>query len=97
MALVGPRPLTGADVARLGWNGEAFAARWSVRPGLTGPAQIGLAGRCSARGTWLLDRRYVRGCGVALDLRILAVSSMVPLFGKRRVWRALSLMRGRVA
>jgi lipopolysaccharide/colanic/teichoic acid biosynthesis glycosyltransferase len=97
MALVGPRPLTGADVERLGWNGQSFDARWSVRPGLTGLAQIAHAGRCSARATWLLDRGYVQRCGLALDLRILAVSSLVPLLGKSSVSRALGLMRRRVA
>ena len=97
MALVGPRPLTGPDVARLGWNGGSFDARWSVRPGLTGLAQLGQARRCCARATWLLDRRYVRRCGVALDLRLLAVSSLVPLFGKRGVRRVLGGMRRRAA
>jgi lipopolysaccharide/colanic/teichoic acid biosynthesis glycosyltransferase len=97
MALVGPRPLTGADVARLGWHGERFAARWAVRPGLTGLAQIGQARRCNARATWLLDRDYVQRCGVALDLRILAVSSLVPLLGKRRIRRALRPLGRRVA
>ena len=40
MSAVGPRPLTVADVQRLGWGSAAFDFRWEVRPGLTGLAQI---------------------------------------------------------
>lgn len=32
MALVGPRPLTAADVRRVGWDAPRFDARWLVRP-----------------------------------------------------------------
>jgi lipopolysaccharide/colanic/teichoic acid biosynthesis glycosyltransferase len=97
MALVGPRPLTGADVARLGWGGARFAARWTVRPGLTGLAQLAPARRCHARTSWLLDRAYVRRCGVGLDLRILAGSALVPLLGKRRLRRTMRSLAGRPA
>jgi lipopolysaccharide/colanic/teichoic acid biosynthesis glycosyltransferase len=97
MALVGPRPLTGADVARIGWEGERFAARWAVRPGLTGLAQLAPVRRCDARVSWLLDRTYVRRCGVGLDLRILAGSALVPLLGKRRLRRTRRSLAGRPA
>ena len=40
MSAVGPRPLTAADVARLGWDDTRFDFRWSCRPGLTGLAQL---------------------------------------------------------
>src|SRR6185436_20361984 len=40
MSAVGPRPLTDADVQRLGWGRAAADFRWEVRPGLTGLAQI---------------------------------------------------------
>jgi lipopolysaccharide/colanic/teichoic acid biosynthesis glycosyltransferase len=45
MSAVGPRPLTEADVRRLGWTGAEFDFRWEQKPGLTGLAQI--AGRPS--------------------------------------------------
>ena len=89
--------LTRADVARIGWEGERFAARWSVRPGLTGLAQLAPVRRCTARASWLLDRVYVRRCGVASDLRILARSALVPLLGKRRLRRTSRLLAGRPA
>jgi lipopolysaccharide/colanic/teichoic acid biosynthesis glycosyltransferase len=35
MSGVGPRPLTPADVDRLGWTGAEVEFRWQVKPGLT--------------------------------------------------------------
>src|SRR5437868_6370667 len=40
MSGVGPRPLTEADIARLGWNDRGVDFRWRVNPGLTGLAQL---------------------------------------------------------
>jgi lipopolysaccharide/colanic/teichoic acid biosynthesis glycosyltransferase len=83
MSLIGPRPLTEADVRRLGWDGDAYSARWSVRPGVVGLAQL-YAGR-GARLSWFLDSSYVRGRSIALDARIVAMSAAVGIVGKRRV------------
>lgn len=92
MALVGPRPLTASDVRRVGWDAPCFDARWLVSPGLTGPAQIASPRRCDAKLSWRLDARYVRRRSLAVDLRVLAASLLVPLLGKCRarvVLRAL--------
>jgi lipopolysaccharide/colanic/teichoic acid biosynthesis glycosyltransferase len=97
MSLVGPRPLTRADVARIGWEDERFAMRWSVRPGLTGLAQLAPVHRCTARASWLLDRAYVRRGGVAFDLRLLAASALVPVLGKRRLRRTVRFLARRPA
>jgi lipopolysaccharide/colanic/teichoic acid biosynthesis glycosyltransferase len=97
MSLVGPRPLTSADVVRIGWAHQRFATRWTVRPGLTGLAQLAPLRRCSARASWLLDRAYVRRCGVAFDLGILARSTLVPVLGKQRLRRARRFLAGRPA
>src|SRR6202030_2567970 len=40
MSAVGPRPLTVADVTRLGWMAPRYDFRWRVLPGLTGLAQV---------------------------------------------------------
>ena len=40
MNIVGPRPLTKFDIDRLGWNQYKFVKRFSVKPGLTGLAQV---------------------------------------------------------
>jgi len=88
MALVGPRPLTGDDVRRLGWEGARFDLRWDLAPGITGLAQVAPFRRCHPRTTWRLDRRYVLGRSSLGDLGILAASVMVPVLGKARARRA---------
>src|SRR5580765_378008 len=55
MSAVGPRPLTEADVQRLGWRGAEFDFRWEMKPGLTGVAQI--VGPDSPAEALELDRR----------------------------------------
>src|SRR5690606_26770390 len=72
MSLIGPRPLTGEDVERLGWDDDAHAVRWSVRPGIIGLAQL-YAGR-GKRLSWFLDVTYVRDRRLALDLGIFAAT-----------------------
>ena len=87
MSLVGPRPLTQADVTRLGWEGAAHALRWSIAPGITGLAQL-YAGR-GRRLSWFLDRRYVETCSARRDLAIVGLSVVIAMIGKRRVRRWL--------
>ncbi len=87
MSLVGPRPLTEADVQRLGWQGRRYDARWSVKPGLTGPGQLRLAGPCDRRVTWLYDRHYAEHHGTKQDLAILCASLLVGALGKARTRR----------
>jgi lipopolysaccharide/colanic/teichoic acid biosynthesis glycosyltransferase len=40
MSWIGPRPLTKKDIARLGWDHAAHDLRFSLRPGMTGLAQL---------------------------------------------------------
>ena len=40
MRFLGPRPLTAADVKRLGWHTAKYDRRFSVRPGIIGLAQL---------------------------------------------------------
>ena len=91
MSAVGPRPLTGADVQRLGWASEVFDFRWQVRPGLTGLAQI--AGAESKHETLAFDRAYVTRWRPLLDCQLIALSFAVNVFGKARVRQR---MRGRM-
>jgi lipopolysaccharide/colanic/teichoic acid biosynthesis glycosyltransferase len=87
MALVGPRPLTAADVVRVGWDAPSFDLRWNVPPGITGAAQIAAIRRCHPRTSWRLDRRYVGGRTILGDAGILGASILVPVLGKRRARR----------
>jgi lipopolysaccharide/colanic/teichoic acid biosynthesis glycosyltransferase len=83
MSVIGPRPLTADDVARIGWDDDAHALRWRVRPGITGLAQI-YAGR-GKRLSWFLDCRYVLGRSLGMDLQILMLSAAMVLAGKYRI------------
>lgn len=87
MSIVGPRPLTQADVTRLGWDGPSHDARFAVRPGITGLAQV-VGGR-SARHSRALDALYARRASVGLDLWLIGVSFGMNLAGKKRVRRWL--------
>lgn len=93
MSLIGPRPLTGEDVERLGWDDDAHAVRWSVRPGIIGLAQL-YAGR-GKRLSWFLDVTYVRDRRLALDLGIFAATAVIGIVGKRRVRAWLRTYRRR--
>jgi lipopolysaccharide/colanic/teichoic acid biosynthesis glycosyltransferase len=91
MSLVGPRPLTAADIARLGWADHSLDWRFAARPGITGLSQL-LAGR-GARASRRLDRLYLERQSLGLDLRLIAVSFAVNLIGKRTVRRWLRRTR----
>jgi len=83
MSAVGPRPLTPADVARFGWDAPGFNFRWTVRPGLTGLAQ--LVGAYVDGDALALDRVHATAWSLALDCRCIAWSFAVNVFGKNRV------------
>ena len=83
MSAVGPRPLTDADVQRLGWTASEFDFRWSQRPGLTGLAQI--VGAQSGADSLAYDRASVVRWRPILDCQLIALSFAVNAFGKARV------------
>ena len=85
MSAVGPRPLTNADVMRLGWGDGAFDFRWSCKPGLTGVAQ--LVGAQGDRRSLDLDRIHTRAWKPILDCQLILWSFAVNAFGKARVSR----------
>lgn len=81
MALVGPRPLLPQTVAGFGALGRV---RNSVRPGVTGWAQVSGNTRLSDDEKLALDLWYVAHRSLALDLRILLETVLVPLRGEVR-------------
>lgn len=83
MQIVGPRPLTYADITRLGWDRRCYVSRWHASPGITGLAQLH-AGQ-SARYSWMCDRVYLAQASLWLDLKIILTSLLMLLLGKRRV------------
>jgi lipopolysaccharide/colanic/teichoic acid biosynthesis glycosyltransferase len=70
MSLVGPRP--DVPVQRALYTDGDWALRCSVRPGITGLAQVVLRSEGTEDQRRELDLRYVREQGLWLDLRILA-------------------------
>ena len=91
LSAVGPRPLTEADVRRLGWTDPACDFRWGVPPGLTGLAQV--VGTRSMRHALGLDRCYIARQNVRLDAWLIAWSFAINLLGKRRVQRLIKTCR----
>lgn len=87
MSWIGPRPLTGADIARLHWDQPQHDARFSIKPGMTGLAQL-LAGK---GGGWTrgVDRLYRQRRGMRLNSWVALWSVAVSVLGKRRVRRFL--------
>ena len=94
MSIVGPRPLTSADVERLGWNKSSYDWRFATRPGITGLSQL-LAGR-GVRMSRRLDRLYLHRQSPALDTQLIALSFVANLFGKRVASELLGQPRNRV-
>lgn len=97
MSMVGPRPLTQADIERLDWTGKKHDARWDVNPGITGLAQLWAPK--TARGSLRLDKLYAAKRSAWLDTQLIAASFVVNIAGKRRTrgWlRKLRALRRRM-
>jgi lipopolysaccharide/colanic/teichoic acid biosynthesis glycosyltransferase len=80
MAFIGPRPLLPATVAEFG---ELGRIRCTVRPGLSGWAQVNGNTRLTNGEKLALDLWYVRNRSLWLDLQILILTVLVALFGER--------------
>jgi hypothetical protein len=88
MNIVGPRPLTKYDIERLGWNQYKYIKRFSVKPGLTGLAQI-YGGR-GARISKCFEFSYLKLQSLEMDLRIILITFVMNAFGKKRIRRMLA-------
>jgi lipopolysaccharide/colanic/teichoic acid biosynthesis glycosyltransferase len=92
MSFVGPRALRPDEIER-GGNGRVvplhaipgYAERASVRPGLTGLAQIYAPRDVTRRHKFRYDRLYVRRRSLWLDLRLIALSFWI---SARGTWEA---------
>lgn len=71
MSLIGPRPVTEAEIPLYGLHAEAYH---SVRPGLTGIWQVSGRNSLSFDERVELDRRYVERLSFLQDLRILLLT-----------------------
>lgn len=77
MSLVGPRPDTPAQEA--GYDPADWTERCSVRPGLTGPAQIMSKTESAGRSRLELDLDYVRNRSLRRDLVVLTRTALAVL------------------
>ena len=77
MSFIGPRPLVTRE------QSSETMARLYVRPGLTGWAQVRGGRVMSIADKTALDLWYVRHASFGLDLKILAATVLVVLFGER--------------
>lgn len=71
MSLVGPRPVTEAEIANRYEPLGAATAYKSVRPGITGLWQVSGRNETSYEHRVMLDCRYVRELSIRTDVRIL--------------------------
>lgn len=83
MSIVGPRALTEFDINRLGWNTDSYSKRWSVKPGITGLAQI--YGGQHKKISWFWDSKYLENNNVFIDFILIIVSFAMNMFGKKRI------------
>ena len=81
MSLVGPRPLNVAEQETLEQEIDGFAKRLSVRPGLTGLAQI-YDRADNANDKFNYDLRYTRSMGPWLDTTLLTFSLWNTIVGR---------------
>jgi len=87
MSVVGPRPLTEADITRLGWSDPSYDWRFEVKPGITGLSQL-LAGN-GAKASRRFDRYYLRHKNLILDIRLVTISFLANLIGKQAAKKLL--------
>ena len=83
MSIVGPRALTRSEMKRLGWDDEFYSRRWSIKPGITGLAQ--LYGGQSRKTSWFWDSKYLAKNNLLLDFMIISLSFLVNIIGKTKV------------
>jgi lipopolysaccharide/colanic/teichoic acid biosynthesis glycosyltransferase len=88
MSIVGPRALRPGEIEAHGSgvferleDVPGFAARSSVRPGLTGIAQIYAGRNLPRRQKFRYDRLYIRRQSFALDIRLVMRSFWISLSG----------------
>ena len=81
MSFVGPRPLTHFDIERLEWNKPEYSKRWSVKPGITGLAQLSKI--CNAKVAMKNDLCYVENKSFLLDSKLILKTVLVPIIGKQ--------------
>jgi lipopolysaccharide/colanic/teichoic acid biosynthesis glycosyltransferase len=76
MSVVGPRPVTGEEIHKYGAGAEKVL---SVRPGITGPWQVGARNACRYDERVALDLQYVQSMSFWGDVKIIGQTIMAVL------------------
>jgi lipopolysaccharide/colanic/teichoic acid biosynthesis glycosyltransferase len=84
MSLIGPRPCLEETLNEMPHWAKL---RFSVRPGLSGLAQVSGNIELSWEERWRYDIKYVSSCSCILDAAIAVKTVLVVLFGERRFAR----------
>lgn len=80
MSLIGPRPLLHRDMPT---DVDILAERYSVRPGITGWAQVNGGHQVENDQKMALDIYYIRHASLRLDVKITLMTLRMMLFGER--------------
>jgi lipopolysaccharide/colanic/teichoic acid biosynthesis glycosyltransferase len=91
MSLIGPRPLLPVD------QPADPSARLSVRPGITGWAQVNGGTLLGPAEKAVMDEWYIRNASPSLDFRILMMSLDAALRGQRRTEESRRVASGLLA
>lgn len=87
MRFLGPRPLTAADVKRLGWHTKKYDRRFSVPPGIIGLAQLVTV--CDQEVSLRQDYRTIDERSLLLYLKIAILAFGILLIGKNAIKKLL--------
>lgn len=82
MSVVGPRPVTRREIKLYYTDGDSLRHYISLRPGLTGPWQVGGRSDTTYEERVAIDREYVRNWNVWSDFKIVMATVSV-IFTKR--------------
>jgi lipopolysaccharide/colanic/teichoic acid biosynthesis glycosyltransferase len=77
MSFVGPRPLLPGDIPADG------KARFAIRPGVTGWAQVNGGHSVPAEAKMILDLWYIANSSFLLDMKIIIMTLRVAIFGEK--------------
>lgn len=87
MSIVGPRALTIDSIRQMKWDDGKHNKRWSVKPGITGFAQM--TEKYQSDNSYKLDCDYIDKSNVLLDFALLCVTFGINIFGKKRVLKVV--------
>jgi lipopolysaccharide/colanic/teichoic acid biosynthesis glycosyltransferase len=87
MSIVGPRPERDFFIKELEKKLPFYSLRFSVKPGLTGWAQVFYgyaASEQEGEEKWEYDLYYIKNMSAFLDLKIMLKTIYIIIFGKGR-------------